>query len=387
MRQLGQLCDAIMGDDRAPSVLRTRANALFGAPLTFDPSGDGRRKGKALRALEMDEDFWAMCPETDLIQFKMAGDLAGVSFAELIWTEHPDHGGRVLSRLKVWHIGSFRYDRKIQAWFVTVENADGYGTREELVEPGRGKWVMYAPYGTARPWAHGLWRGMGALWLAKDFASRDFGRHQERHGSAIVVAISDPKQPPTDPQRAALVGYLGEIGRDTAIAPHAGFDLKLLEATARTWEMFTAQISLCNTGMSVMAIGTNLPTEVAAGIGTGAYAQNLVRLDYKRADAETMATTIHDQVLTWWAEWNFGNGNLAPWPHWDVEPPADRNAIATMFKTVCDGIAAALKVGVEPPFDALEEQFGWKFKVQPKAEMPPATPPANDDGEEQQEAA
>jgi phage gp29-like protein len=389
MRELASLCDAIMGDDRAPSVLRTRGNALFGAPLTFEASGDGRRKGRVVRAADLEDDFWSMCPEVALGQLKLWGDLLGVGLAELVWVESLDHGGRVLAQLRVWHPGGLRWDWPTRQWFLRVEADANGGTREIPITPGDGKWVMYCPYGTSTPWRHGLWRGMGALWLVKDFAQRDFGLHQEVHGLPIRVGMWDGgKLTPTPKDRAELAGYLGAVGRDTGIVAGAGLKVELVEAKARTWEMYTAQITLSNTGMSVMAIGTNLPTEVAAGIGTGAYAQNLVRLDYKRADAEAMSTCVHDQILTWWAEYNFGSMALAPWPVWDVEPPADRTAMAAVWKTVAEAYATFKAQGVAPPIKVIEERFDIPLEMLKPPDVPPPGAPANDDAQPaEQEAA
>lgn len=389
MRELASLCDAIMGDDRAPSVLRTRGNALFGAPLTFEASGDGRRKAKVVKHAELDDDFWAMLPEVALGQLKLWGDLLGVGLGELIWEEHPDHGGRVLAHLRVWHPGGLRWDWPTRQWFLRVESEDGYGTKEIPITPGDGKWVMYCPYGTSTPWRHGLWRGMGALWLVKDYAQRDFGLHQEVHGQPIRQGIWDGgKIMATDKERGILKDYLGQIGRDTGIVPAAGLKVELVEAVAKTWEMFTAQINLANIGMSIMAIGTNLPTEVAAGIGTGAYAQNLVRLDYKRYDADAMSTCIRQQVLTWWAEFNFGSAALAPWPIWEVEPPADRGAMATMWLTVAQAFATFKGEGVAPPIAEITERFDIPLEMLKPPDVPAPGAPANDDGAApQQEAA
>jgi len=47
-----------------------------------------------------------------------------------------------------------------------------------------------------------------------------------------------------------------------------------------------------------------------------------VRDDLVRFDAEALATCLNEQVLRWWAEFNFGDARLAPWPNWDTAPPA-----------------------------------------------------------------
>src|SRR5690349_17589499 len=76
MRLLGDLCDALLADDRLWSVYETLFGGLLGLPISFEASGDGRRKNKAVRHLEADEDWWELFPEEELAQFLKWGYLA-----------------------------------------------------------------------------------------------------------------------------------------------------------------------------------------------------------------------------------------------------------------------------------------------------------------------
>ncbi len=361
LRTAADLCDAILGDDRAPAVLATRCAALLGSPLTFEP-GAGRRKKRALKAAEAEEDWWTCFPEDELSQLITWGVLLGVGLGELVWVDDPETG-RILPHLKVWHPRNLRWDHTARSWFVRV---DGGG--EIPIQPGDGKWILYCPYGPRRPWAYGIWRGMGTLWLLKDFAKRDFGLVQEMHGQPTLVGVA-----PTPKQRQELAAMLRDLGRNSVLALDKDHSFDIVESQARNWEMFTSQIEIADRGFSILAIGTNLPTEVTAGVGTGATAQNLVRLDYKKSDAEKVATTLRAQALTWWAEFNFGNSRLAPWPVWEVEPPADLQAAAQRWLTA----AQALRVlNPEGRWDVdlkdVEEELGLKLVV---GEPPPPPPP------------
>ncbi len=329
LRTAADLCDAILGDDRAPAVLGTRANALLGSELTFEP-GTGRRKKKALKSAEADEDWWNAFPEDELSQLLIWGILLGVGLGELIWIDDPETG-RAIPRLKVWHPRHLRYDWTARSWMLRVDGGD-----EIPISAGDGKWVIYTPYGAQRPWARGLWRGMGMLWLAKDFARRDFALTQEIHGQGLLVGTA-----PTPALRQELVSMLRDLGRSSVFAIPPMADLKVVETQARNWEMYTAQIDIANVGFSIMAIGTSLPTEVGDGVATGATASSLVRLDYKKNDGMSVATTLRNQALVWWAEFNFGNKSLAPWPEWQVEPPADKTAEAARWLTLAQALSTA----------------------------------------------
>lgn len=372
MRRIADLCDDIFSDDRASAVLATRRNALFASELTFEAAGDGRRKKRAQRALEAEEDWWTLFPEEELGELLTWGWVLGLGLGELEPPPVIVSEARYIPRLKVWHPRALRFDWPSRKWFLTLE-----GGNEIEIQPGDGRWILFTPYGRNRPWARGLWRGMALLRLLKRYAISDWALHGEVHGQPMRVGFAPPGTAPS--LRRELAADLKDLGRDTAIALPPGFDFKLVEATARTWEMFRAQIELANTSFSVQAIGTNLPTEVRDGVGTGATAQNLVRQDYKRADAAITSTTLRWQALVWWAWWNFGDRNLAPWPTWNVEPPEDKQATATTWKTVSDALVSLKYCGLTIEASDIEERFGMPVKPLPASALPPAphdTPPA-----------
>src|SRR5262245_51262083 len=62
LTRAADLCDAILTDDRAPSVIRTRVLALTGSDLSFEAAPSGRLRRRALRAAQAEEDWWAMLP-------------------------------------------------------------------------------------------------------------------------------------------------------------------------------------------------------------------------------------------------------------------------------------------------------------------------------------
>src|SRR5262249_43639204 len=135
------------------------------------------------------------------------------------------------------------------------------------------------------------------------------------------------------------------------------------------------------------AVGTNLPTEVVGAAGTGATAQHLVRQDYRKADNETVSTTLHDQALVYWAEWNFGDRNLAPWPKWDVDPPQDSAAISTVWKTIADAVVQFQNAGFRIDAADIQQRFGIPLqRIEPKAPSP-APAPTKPPGQEQQPSA
>lgn len=373
LQRAADLCEAILGDDRAPAVLATRVNAVLGSDLTFERGkGKARKADSAIKKLEADEDWYTAFDEATLGYLLLWGRLLGISPAQNCWHEFKDHGGRLIPVVENWHARHLRLDTNQRQWYIKVGDLG----EETKVAPGDGKWIIFTPYGKNRPWSHGLWRGMSRLWLLKQYALDDWGRHSELHGQGIKVGI-----PPTigdtkhgnKKVRQELADDMSQLAGDGTIVLPPGFDFKLVEASANTWEMFKAQIDVANAGMSILAIGSNLPTEVGNGAQTGATAQHLVRLDYKKADAEAMSTMAHDQDLTWWAEFNFGDRGLAPWPVWDVEPPADQKAQAEVLKTVSESLKLFSEAGA--PVDQRMVLETYEIPATEETEAPvPALP-------------
>lgn len=351
IRLASDLCDALLGDDRIRSVFSTRFYGLIGSELSFEPAGysDGRRRNKALRAIETGEDWWEIFPEDQLFRLFVVGTLLGSAFGRLVPAKRDDHGGRILPRIEVWSSRWFRFNHADNAW----ERDLGNGTWEPIVL-GDGEWFGYMPYGPNKPWQMGLWRGLAVLWLLKRYAMFDWGHYSTRHGLGTWVISSDNGD---DRKRAALAAEFGRLARDPNIALPKGVTAEFVESKANTWENFNAQIQVANIGVAVMVIGGNLAAEVDANQQTGATAQTLVRVDYKRADANALSTFANRQVLTYWAQWNFGDTRLAPWPLWQVEAKEDTRAVAETWLTVAKATSEFAKAGYRIDIGAVAVRF------------------------------
>lgn len=369
LRLAADLCETLLGDARVQAPLGTRVRGLLRLPLAFDGDGDRRRRTAVERAVE--QDFWKAFPEDELAQLGTWGTLLGVGLGELVWTKTP---GRVLPRLKVWHPRWLRFDWETRAWLLSVD-----GGSEVVVQAGDGKWVLYTPYGANRPWSLAPWRAVATAQLVKKFAIQDWARHSEAHGSPVKVGTvpegADPKT------RREVARDIAQLASDATITLPHGYDLKFVEATARTWETFQAEIAWANTEMAVALVGQNLTSEVQGGSFAAALVHQTVRRDLIEADAQSLSTCLREQALTWWAEFNFGSRELAPWPCWDTTPPADRKSTSEAQKTAAEAVSTLISAGVPVDVEAFAEQHGIPLrKGGPLPE--PAPEPAPNAGRE-----
>jgi phage gp29-like protein len=343
------VCDWLLSDDRVMGALDARLDQLFGLTPEFEPSGDKRRSNRAVKALEAGEDFYEAYPESELRLLHKWGLLLGVGLARHAWERNADHGGRLLAMPQHWHPQSLRWDAMTRQWLV-LDAANV----QHVVTAGDGEWILHTPYGASRPWAQGMWRALQYWVLLKHYARLDLARRGEK--GAILVATSGNGN--TKEQRAQLAAAMETAGSDLFVGLPAGFDLKMVEALANTENIYNSQIKSADTAIAILIRGGNLSTEVKEGSRAAAESQARTGDNAKlRFDAETLSTTTRQQSLVHWAEFNFGDRSLAPWPVWPVEPEEDLKASAETINVLGDGVKKLDDLGFEIDDEGLIERF------------------------------
>jgi phage gp29-like protein len=371
------ICEWLLTDDRIVGALDARLDALMGLEPTFE-EGTGRRKKKALKALEAGEDFWEAYPESEIRQMLRWGLLLGGCLHRHEWTERADHGGRLLPMPKFWHPQTLKWN-----WHTRQLSVRDASSVELLVTPGDGEWVFHAPHGRNRFWAYGLWRSISRWVLFKQFALGDWSRHSEKGTQKVA---SSPEGT-TQEDRQAVANEILNAGTDAVICIPDGFDIKLLEITADTKAIYDAQIEMANNSIAITIRGGNLTTSVDKGAGSKAATEAQAKTGDAtklKFDAVSLGTTLHDQSLAIWAEYNFGDPRLAPWPVWPVEPEEDKSQRTTMLSTLGDALDKLTKLGFDIDPKAVKEEFGLTFLGEYKKPEPIALPapgdPASDNG-------
>ena len=349
LQRAADLVWALLGDARVKAAAETRVKGLLRLPLAWEEAGDRRSSGRVARALE-GGDWYLAHSEAALCSLAMWGILLGVGIAQRVWTLR---NGRWLGVLKPYDARFLRWNRVRRTW--VVRTADG----DEDIRPGDRRWVLYAPScsgtpdGDDRPWMYGAWRACARPWLLKYDALSDFGHHSQMHGSAIRTAdfdaskAGDPKGASAKAIRDDLNNALSDIGADTSIVPAPGYTVRLVEATAKTWEMFPAQTDLAAREIVIAITGQSSSTEISEGQDTGATLHGIVRQDLIEADAQTLSTCIREQCLVDYAALNFATGELAPWPRWKTEAPVNAKARGESMKSLGEGIASLDAVAPE----------------------------------------
>ena len=367
--QSGQLADAMTMDDAFDAVLNTRVLGLISRPFRLLPSKRGDPK-LAKKARDCVAEFWStMLPEETLNTLFLWWLLMGFSISQPIWGYREKLW--VPTQVQPWHPTNSWFD--IASRYFVANSMEG----PVYIQPGRGDWMILAPFGQYRGWLRGAIRAISIPWLARQYALRDWARYSEVHGLPIkkikVPATSD------GPDKQALLQSFANLGNESTVVlpqgvdnnPATSYDLDLIEAKADTWEAFKGLIDKCETRMAIRMLGQNLTTEVQAGSMAAANIHDRVRLDYTRFDAKAMGA-LREQLLVPFCEFNFGDGDLAPYPQWDTSPPDDKG---TRGKIIAESAQAAMNfANAQAPVDIRELLKLMGVPVLPPGVKPPPPP-------------
>lgn len=392
--QAARIVEWLLSDDTIRGCISARVQALLGLSPQFEKTGDGRRSARAVKALEVEEDFWASYPEQELWLMVAWGLLLGVAPMRHAPKYLDGHGGRLLPCPQFWHpAAGLRWSQQLNTWLIKVAVPGQLGDgREEELMPGDGTWILHTPFGKHRPWSLGLWRCLAWWKLLKDYARGDWARHIEK-GSLLVLTqgafqANVPGQlANTKQQRDAAAGDLYQRGKDAVAALAVGQDLKLVQASGEAYKLYSEATAEANKAFATAIRGGNLTTNTEGGSKAAAEVQertgDFVNL---RFDAESTATTLHDQSLVWWAEWNFGDRALAPWPDYPVAPQRNLKNYAETVAAF-DAAVKALElqgfdVDRQAAIDEFELQEFVKPGKKPKPVVPPVAPVADPDAEQ-----
>jgi len=389
-RESAGLVDEMMTDDRISGVMNTRVAALKASPLEFKAARDKRMERKLADILGGKDDaqgIWRRIAPPEAI-----GDLLkwarfmGVAVAEIVWSRTETEW---TPRLIPWHPRHLRWDWTKRTFVMQTMSGEVVLPRPDEQPNGDGKWLVWCPSGVQQGWLNGMVRSLALAYLARSWNFRDWSRYCEKHGMAILVGMVPPGNPA---ERADFQSQLENVGNESAvIAPQGedagqpGFDVKLVEAVAKTYETFKDFKAAIDVDIAVAVLGQNLTTEVQGGSRAAAAIQNLVRLDKAVEDAE-LGPVIRDQVLTWWAAYNFGDPDLAPRTEFQVLPPEDDLAEAQAMKVLGEAVVSLYTA--EPRVDgaAILEKHGVPMISEEElaaiqAAEEEAAPPPGDDNE------
>lgn len=371
-RESAQLAAAMDRNPRIQSALNTRILAVLGLPFAVHPADEADKRRSASVAKRFEPVWRQALPESTLgtlLRWKL---MLGLAVAEQVYATRGPDGWRP-KRLKVVHPYHLEFDPVAERLFVYT--ADG----RVPIEPGDPRWVVFSARDDD-PWMAGIVRCLGMEDTARAYAIRDWVRRCEKHGLPIALAKVPERASAEDKDR--FFDDVSHLGAESTVMAAQGataqdsFDLELAEIADSKGELFSTLIDKMDTDVAIAILGQNLSSEVKGGSFAAAKSQERVRADLTEADAEFIATTAHDQIAAPWAQFNFGDPELAPWATYDATPPEDAAQVATTLKAAGEALAAwrseLAPQGLAPDAKAAAERFG--LAVVPLAETTPPEP-------------
>lgn len=370
--ELADLVETIFTDDRVTGVLSTRTHGLLGLPMEF--TGGDKQACEALQGTPDEPgEWWQMHDESELAKLLQWGLTLGVGLAQRI--ELPRLVGQPHRyRIETWSPRWLQYFHEPSEganWKVLTQ--DGL----EPIAPGDGQWILFMPYGARRPWGEGLWRALVFPWLIKHFSQEDRANYSEVLGSPIRKGTTGPGA--TEGQRTKFLSQLRNIGKAGSFVLPKDWDLTLVEATGKSYEIYDGAIKDSNEAIAIVLAGQIVTTEGTAGFSSGNI-HDAIKQDLIRFDAQRLSSCLRAQSLEPWARWNYGAFKAAPWPQWDTQKPADTTEEAAGLGALGDGIAkleAALKPhGLTVDVDKIVALYDVPVKKAPAEPTPAPVLPA-----------
>jgi phage gp29-like protein len=358
IRNSAILIDAMERDDRISGVLSTRVGGLLAAPVEVKAANAKVKAARIARELGGDDAttgiLSSIMPNSALGAMSRWGQTLGIAVAELIWTTGVD---RWVPRVKVWH-PQFLYWDWMHGCFV-LTTATGMVQLPKIDENPRsdGKWFIWCPYGYQYGWLRAAVRTLAFKYLMRSWNYRDWARYNERYGKPIVAGVV-PAKAALDAKEQFEIDLVN-MGDDSVVIlpqgedPATGYDLKLIEAKSRGYQTFDDFKGQLDADIAIAVLGQELPSQSKGGSLGSAKGdiRDDVRLD-KRVEDAGIFVAFREQVLTYWADYNFGDPELAPRPEAQVIPEEDETEEATGMKMLGDALQS-LELGGEGRVDVL----------------------------------
>jgi phage gp29-like protein len=355
------MLDQMLGDSHIAQKLDDRIGGVFGAPFDMKPPPGLEEDTPALKIAEEARAMWGSVGSDNGDRAVLRdGVMLGAGLGEVV--VEPGEKAWTIG-LKHWHGRNlwWRWDTR-SYWVHTVNGPeelrrDGRGGhfstwRDEAGRERVSRWLLYTPYGYQRGWVNARVKAVAIPWLLRTWAHRDWGRASEVLGNP-PRKVKIPAEWDEDQKLRALreVASMASEGivRCPQRADGVGFDVELLELKgANIWEAFEKLAMRAETVISVAIVGQTLTTQVNTKGANRSLGEVHERVEarIRETDAKTFSAAARSAIVVPWCEFNHGSAELAPVPHWAVEPPEDLEATGAGLKSVGEGLLALHQVGV-----------------------------------------
>ena len=355
------------------SELQTRKNAVHGLDYEITPWSEVAEDKKV-------RDFVADClfnleSFDDALLDMLDAIGKGYSVNEIIWST--DAGKAVIGRIAWIHAKkALFYERGAANMWAKSFEVPRILTETQPIEGEQMpafKLIYYrykarSGYDTRA----GVLRVCSWMYLFKNYGIKDWVAFAEVFGMPLRLGKYDPGAAKAD--KDALVSAIQSLGSDAAGIISKSTEIEFVEAAKNTGadNIYETLANFCDKQMSKAILGQTATTEGTPGKLGNEDAQDRVRHDLIKADAETLAKTIRHQIIRPLVGYNFGWDKPLPWFNLLYERPEDLEKLMTVYK-------GAHEIGQPISQEHVSERF--KIPLPQKGETPlPAALPSPSEG-------
>ncbi len=313
------------------SVIGTRKNALAG----LEPVVEAASEEQEDIDLADEVRSWIQSPHFSFLVEDLLDALSkGFSVCEILWNHSPTE----------WMPRGFKWTDP--RWFMFDKKTQELRLRDEEIKEGIQlspyKWIVHYPrLKSGFPVSGGLARIAAVSFMCKNYTLKDWMRFIEVYGMPLRVGKYGPGA--TDQDKAVLKRAVVNIGVDAAaIIPDSmniAFETPGNQNAGMALYRGTAE--WLDKQMSKAVLGQTASTEGTPGKLGGDDAQDDVRRDILKKDAQTLGATLNLMLVRPVIDLNHGPRNHYPIIKWIIKDPED---IAALTKSVGEMVDRGLEV-------------------------------------------
>lgn len=315
-----KLYDEVARDAHAGSVLQTRYLAVAGREWEIIPADDSDRSGEIA---DFVESAVKGCNFTRTVQEMLQAVLYGFYPVEVMWT------GKAGKWVPAAVVG--KHPRRFS---FSMDREPRLLTPADMIEgeplPDR-KFVVFTWGSSDNPYGSGLGQRLWwPVWFKK-VGIKWWLVFLEKFGMPTPVGKYPPGTDPT--QQQALLDALDAIQTETGVKIPNSMAIDLLEATRGGNAGYKDMCEYMDRQISKAVLGQTATTEGTPGKLGNEEAQNDVRQDIIKADADLLCETLNKTLVRWIVDYNFAGVADYPalWirtdPEADLKPLAERDKI------------------------------------------------------------
>lgn len=361
---------------RLKAVLRKRTGALPSLPFTMEPAKGGAESTPQQNAIAayLEQHWQEICPESLLRGIIRQSIGMGAALCRVSWR---DDGRYWWPCLTLWPADAYYYQDSDCTWYArTREGGD------IKVTPGKG-WFLWLPDGPFS-FQQGAVLSLAIPCLMSSLSDSDWANYNA--ANSVVIRLAEVPRGATRASKDLFLDNVEELGRSTSTLlcekniDKSGFGMTQLDTQTGNLDTFQRSKEVAEKQITIEILGQEKTTDLG-GEGARSAVESLQGVEDAiiGADAEGFSTAFRQQVLMQMCLLNWGDGDLAPWPHWEVESTPEISDKATGWVATADAIAKwdTLLSTTDKQVDraALAEQIGVLLQERPPSDAPVAASP------------